>query len=361
MPRPKKERPNHAGGLYEVKITIGKNVDGKLRRKSFYSSISRDDARRQAEEWKIQREVANRTGVGFVDQRRTFSEWADQWLEIYKKPNVTENTYNGTYKLYVEQHLKPYFGQAELSSIRPADIQRFYAGKRSLSPSALHKIALCLNGIFETAIDNDLCVKNPTRSVTYTSEKTPQVKQAYTEEQQRSLCRLIRKTNPAIVLLLETGLRCGELCGLQWDDIYDGLIHVKRSVAVNKSKGYELRPPKWNSYREIPITPKARNALRRLSNDDIYILPADRHKPDTPRTWAKILSRHMGHIHAEYPDIPILSAHELRHTFGTRLRRRGVDLYTIQKVMGHKDINITAGTYVHNEVDQLKKAMLKRP
>ena len=65
----------------------------------------------------------------------------------------------------------------------------------------------------------------------------------------------------------------------------------------------------------------------------------------------------MTRINQENPDIPILSPHELRHSFGTRLRRRGVDIYTIQKVMGHKDIKITSETYVHSEIDVLKKAM----
>lgn len=62
-------------------------------------------------------------------------------------------------------------------------------------------------------------------------------------------------------------------------------------------------------------------------------------------------------LNAENPEIPVLSAHELRHSYGTRLRRKGVDIYTIQKVMGHKDINITAQTYVHSEIDTLKKAL----
>ena len=53
--------------------------------------------------------------------------------------------------------------------------------------------------------------------------------------------------------------------------------------------------------------------------------------------------------------IKILSAHELRHTYGTDLRRRGVDIYTIQKLMGHKDIKMTSEIYVENEIDVLKK------
>lgn len=61
MPRPKKSQPNRADGRYEVKITIGKNFDGSPRRKSFYSSISKEDAKRQAEEYKI---IANHKKTG---------------------------------------------------------------------------------------------------------------------------------------------------------------------------------------------------------------------------------------------------------------------------------------------------------
>lgn len=55
--------------------------------------------------------------------------------------------------------------------------------------------------------------------------------------------------------------------------------------------------------------------------------------------------------------IPILTPHELRHTYGTLLRENGVDIYTIQKVMGHSDISVTADIYVHNDINVLRKQM----
>lgn len=62
-------------------------------------------------------------------------------------------------------------------------------------------------------------------------------------------------------------------------------------------------------------------------------------------------------LNRDYPEIPMLTAHELRHTYGTRLRRAGVDIYTIQKIMGHKDIKMTSEIYVHNEIDTLREAL----
>jgi len=75
-----------------------------------------------------------------------------------------------------------------------------------------------------------------------------------------------------------------------------------------------------------------------------------------PCAWSNKLRRHMKKIKG----VPPLSAHEIRHTYGTELRRRGVDIYTIQKIMGHKDIRMTTEIYVHNEFEILKKALLNK-
>lgn len=356
MPRPKKEQPNHAGGLYEVKITIGKTIDGKLIRKSFYSPLSKADAREQAEKWKIGKEAADLAGIPLVEKTTNFSEWADKWLEIYKKPNVSKLTYNGTYKNIVDLHLKPYFKKADLRNIKPVDIQRFFDTKRDFSETMLHKMKICINGIFETAIDNDLCIKNPSRFVKYTSGKEKKEKRFYTEEQEQVVSNLCMEKLPGVVLCLETGIRPGEFVGLQWPDIQGDILWINRSIAPDKEEGYVIRPPKWDSYRAIPLSPKALQALDRLDNDDLYIFPRSRNVPYTPRAWDKIVQRELSKILSD-TGIPVLSPHEFRHTYATRLRREGRDIHVIQKVLGHKSINVTTETYVHTEISVIKKSL----
>ena len=65
-------------------------------------------------------------------------------------------------------------------------------------------------------------------------------------------------------------------------------------------------------------------------------------------------------VHKRHPDIPVLTSHEMRHTYGTSLRRNGVDIYTIQKILGHKDIQVTAEIYVHNELEELRAAVFHK-
>ena len=81
MPRPKKKQPNRSDGRYEIKITLGKDINGKPIRKSFYSDISKDDASEKAEAYKLERKIADITGKGYVDRNVTFKEWSETWLK----------------------------------------------------------------------------------------------------------------------------------------------------------------------------------------------------------------------------------------------------------------------------------------
>ena len=359
LPRPKKEKPNRSDGLYEVKITIGKDINGKLKRKSFYSSISKDDARRQADKWKVEREVANRTNNAFVDKNVAFMDWAKKWLETYKKPNIDDNTYRLSYENTVNRHLVPYFGGMRLKDIKPIHVTDFYATKNTMSESMLSKMQMCLNGIFETAIDNDLCYKNPAKSVKFSTSKQKNVKKVYTDDQIKIVEEYAQERMPEVVILLETGFRRGELVGLKWGDIDldNETISVNRSIADAYGGGTKINPPKWNSYRTNPLSKKAIEIINGINRTCDYVFPSETGSAQSPNTWSQKLERFMIGMRKVYPNVPMLTAHELRHTYGTKLRRDGVDIYTIQKVMGHRDIKMTSEIYVHNEIDSLKKAM----
>lgn len=361
MPRPKKKAPNRADGLYEVKITVGKDIQGKLIRQSFYSNISKEDARKKADARKVEQEIARRIGDAFISRDVTFEKWARRWLEVYKKPHVDENTYRLSYENTVEKHLIPFFGHAKLYNIKPMDVVAFYATKTELSESMLKKMQMCLNGIFLSAIDNDLCAKNPARETKFSTEQEKRVKQVYTSEQIGAIEIYAAGRMPDIIVLLETGLRRGELLGLKWGDISfeKKSLSVRRSIALSK-EGPKERPPKWNSYRTNPLSSLALDTLAQIKPSpaplDAYIFPLENGRPQNPNTWSQKLQRAMAEMNAAI-GLPMLTAHELRHTYGTELRRRGVDIYTIQKVMGHKDIKMTSEIYVHNELETLRRAV----
>lgn len=358
MPRRKK----HASGQYEVKATIGHAFDGSLIRKSFYGS-TRAEAKQKAQEFILQKEMSERTGSAFISHDVTFAKWARQWLKSYKKPTVSVNTYKDTYENTVEKHLIPYFKDASLTDIKPLDIQDFFAVNRQRSASSLKKMRMCLNAIFETAIDNDICYKNPVKNVTWVSDREANKKQVYTDEQIDWVINYALNDShpfPDVVVLLETGLRRGELVGLKWDDVdlEHHTLSVNRSLSESRENASVIEnEPKWGSYRTIPLSPRIVEVLQKLPRYSEYVFPNRNGDAYSPNTWSRKLTRYMRTMHQCNPNVPILSAHELRHTHGTALRRRGVDIYTIQKLLGHKDIKITSEIYVHNETDTLKKAL----
>ncbi|NLZ45373.1 MAG: hypothetical protein GX896_01640 [Clostridiales bacterium] len=117
MARPKKEKPNHATGMYEVKVTVGKTFEGKPIRKSFYSKTSKATARAKANDYLVNQRIAHQTGTNFVNTEIPFSKWANKWLETYKKPNVKPHTYKWTYKTNIDKYLVPFFYNACLNNI----------------------------------------------------------------------------------------------------------------------------------------------------------------------------------------------------------------------------------------------------
>ena len=121
--------------------------------------------------------------------------------------------------------------------------------------------------------------------------------------------------------------------------------------------GIKENSPKWNSYRTIPIDNECADLIDSLPRNVEYIFSHNDGKPQSLNTWFQKLKRFMTKMHHEHSDIPILSAHELRHTYGTMLRRRGVDIYTIQKLWGTKIIKMISEIYVHNELEILCKGL----
>ena len=382
-----KEEPKRADGLYEVKMTVDKTFDGKLIRKSFYSTTSKDDARKQGQEYIIEHEIASRTGVAIIEKEITFGEWALKWLETYKKGKVKDNTYRGTYENPVKKHLIPHFGKAKIDSIKPIDIQNFFDKKAKTNAiETIKKMKECLCGIFETAIENDLCFKNPVTKNTKISSSVSNVKKrAYTQEQYDTVMKFAKK-HPAgidIMTLLKTGISRSELLGLKWDDIdFDnGIINVNQGTVEQK----DTNTDKWtvvsaglkNNYRQRPI-PIDQELITLLKNKArvVYIGGNKAKKIDpipvitrfvfyspqggvySPKNWyRRVYKAFMEDMIAAHPDVPPLHPHELRHTCATLWKDNGVDLFSIAKLLGHCDLDMLAKRYGHNNVDTLKKAL----
>ena len=164
----------------------------------------------------------------------------------------------------------------------------------------------------------------------------------------------------AILLCLFTGLRVGELCGLQWSDIdfENGTLSVKRTVQrVYRNGCSEVligSPKSRTSVRTIPVPSFLLTLLEKKKRQDFLYLITGKNKPAEPRTmqyrFQKIL---------KLCGIRKVPFHLLRHTYATDCIAHGFDAKTLSELLGHADASITLNRYVHSSM-QMKQEYVKR-
>lgn len=367
---------------YEYKITLGRDWQGKLIRKSFYSTKSRADAKRKAERYRTSYEVSLLCGGEVQRKQVLFGEWAVEALVKYKKIYVKGNTYNGTYLQPVQNHLIPHFGNVPLDNILPIHVQEYVnQATRIYKPETVKKDIAVLSFVMQHAVENGLCKSNPvTKSI-----RLPKIeradKTAYTQEQY-DIAYEFAKNSPdglSIMLLLETGISRSELLGLTWDDFdpEQGIIHIRQGlVAYKNADGHCVTESDGlkNEYRRrsIPIVEpellrrlreKPRHITYTVGNTEIsvettHIFHSPEGKPYQPNNWNnRVFLRYMNALVKAHPEIPKLSAHELRHTRATLWIAQGVSPMMAARLLGHSDLKMLMRIYDHTDVETLRNAI----
>lgn len=345
-------------GLFEIKKTIV-YPDGTKKRRSFYGK-SKLAANRAYEDY-VAELYANKS----PDRSDIlFKALADEWLDTYKRDTVRNITLEKTYEAPLNRYVLPYFGDLAVSRISESDVKKFYSDHANLSYSSLSKMRIVLNGVFGLAVRKGIMNYSPAEMVKLPKAVTDTVvdKRAYSVQQARTVAEYAKthKYGLDILLLLKTGMRRGELLALRWDDVdmKQQIIHVRQSVGETKY-GLEVSPCKSaKSIRDIPFDGDVKMALSRARSLNQYVLSDAKGGIIRPSNWQRrryaVFMRDLSEIHS---DIPTLTPHELRHTFGSILYSRGVDIVTISKLMGHSSIDITVKIYVHDDIEKMRDAV----
>lgn len=163
-----------------------------------------------------------------------------------------------------------------------------------------------------------------------------------------------------VLLTLYSGLRVGELCGLQWQDIdpYSKIIRVKRTVQrISDGNGhtyFSLGTPKTvHSEREIPIPSSVLDIISRFKTDDPEAYVTSASKTFTqPRTYQNRLKKYL-----QVCGLPNYHFHTLRHTFASRAIELGFDPKSLSEILGHANVKITLDLYVHPSLEQKQREM----
>ena len=368
---PRKKVNKRADGRFVATLSLGK-FEGKQQQKFFYSTISQADANRKRDEYKTELAAKGLLGgSGTASKNVRLGDWAARWLDL-KERKVKTNTFASSYQRPVERYILPAFGDRIMNEILPIEVDKFLTdlGKK-YSLGTVKKARMCMNAIFDTAIDNGIVFRNPCRKIDATSEIKSAEKRTYPQAEVDKILNYCENDNYGIYIriFLELGLRCSELCGLKWSDfdLEEKVVHIRRAATDENGKTIVAEPKSETSIRTLPLSSKLVEALKNTGKceTDEYIVVSTK-TPDTPvnpkNFAAKRYKTFWNHYtqtlsEEERRKFSVLSPHELRHTCGTLLYKRTGDIYAVSKYLGHASVDITARLYVHSDVDSLRNRL----
>ena len=341
-------------GRWECRVMIGYKPNGKPDYKSVYGKT-----KREAKE-KLKKFLEDRAAGIDTSRSYTFGEWADVWFE-HHQDNITATTQeNYRYTLRI---LKDYFWMRKLADIKPYDVEVFLKTLRKdgRSDSCITQCRGMLYQIFHKAEANDLVRKNPVRFADKMRSRGPvKRKEAFTAEEVKLLMEKLPedRIGLSIRLLLGTGMRAQELLALEPRHIAEdgSLIQIRQAINMVKGTATVGQPKSRDSYRDVPIPPNLRWCAARLRNTDLkYIWEVGKKdQPCNPSYFRDKFKAAVGEIEG----VRVLTPHSCRHTYVSQLQALGVDLPTIQSIVGHADIDMTQH-YLHVQDSIRQQAVSK--
>jgi excisionase family DNA binding protein len=330
-------------------VYVRKTKDGKERWAIDYTDrgrrvreVVRDAQARGEALVALQARIAQAFDGRFAPLRRAeptrFSRLAEIYLNDYAKTNK-KSWRCDAYAL--DAHLKPYFGALRLEEITPHVVEQYRAERlRSVRRSSTNREMALLKTMFNRAIDWGLATENPVRKIKMFSERDNLKERILTEDEEaRLLAKAAPHLRPFLVGLLNTGARRNELLTLRWEN-----VDLERGTIL-------LRHTKAGRDRLIPINGTLAATLAELKAESrgAYVFVGPKGRPvGTIRRAFENACRRAGLVG--------LRIHDLRHTFATRLVRRGVDIVTAQALLGHSNVTITQ-RYVHTGEDAKREAV----
>lgn len=299
------------------------------------------------------------------------------------KTGVRKSTRTG-YKTVINILKKDSMGSRRIDTVKLSDAKAWLIKLQQVdgrSYSSIHTIRGVLRPAFRMALEDDLIRKNPfdfeLSSVIVNDSVT---REAITREQERNLLKFIKEDRhfcryyDAIYILLNTGLRISEFCGLTKSDINfkDMTIRVERQLQRGSDMQYIIEKPKTEcGNRFVPMTPEVADCFKNIIKnrekprvepmiDGVggFLCLDKNDMPMVSLHWEK----YMQHIREKYNSIykiqmPRVTPHVCRHTFCSKMAKSGMNPKTLQYIMGHSDISVTLNVYTHVSVDDAKEEM----
>jgi site-specific recombinase XerD len=272
------------------------------------------------------------------EQTRTFDELMTRYLTEHAAQKAQPRHYRG-----YANSLRAFFGGRTLAEITPKLIveyknQRYAAG---LKPASINRELATLKKAFNLAVREwEWCKDNPVSRVSMEKENNKRDRWLSLDEEAHLLQHCPPWLHDLVVFALHTGMRMGEILELTWR----GVDFTRRTVTVLRSKNGERRTIPLNE--TVLAMLRQKSKLRSLTTELVFCSQAF-----TPMESGHL--RRSFRLALKKAKIDDFHFHDLRHTFATRLVHAGVDLYKVQRLLGHKSPVMTQ-RYAHHYPESLR-------
>jgi integrase len=285
-------------------------------------------------------QIRVRTMPPMAGTRASFTAAADEWLRYIEHDRRRKATTVRGYRILLEVHVLPEFGEQLLTDITTEQIERWAWGIDCATTTRL-KLIVCVSGIYHRARKVWGITYDPVDDVDRPYIKPSFDLDVYSPAEVRALVAAAAGEQDAAIFLTAafTGLRLGELVALRWRDV----DLDRRVVRVRGTwSGTELSTPKTGEVRSVPLAPQVVGALARLpapGDDALVFAGADGWYLDRSALRRRYRKAQTA------AGLPPLRFHDLRHTFATTMIAR-TSIRRVQEWMGHSDLHSTM-RYLH--------------
>lgn len=312
------------------------------------------------------------TGQALSAKKMRFRDYSDFWINNYAIPNLSPKTYE-RYKSMLKARILPYLGNMYLDKIQPMQLMYLYQElsestyvRKNVSHKLSSKTVLehhrLLHSMLQQAVYWQMIPYNPASRVRPPKAKKPNIN-FYDDAQTIALIKALEgeelKFRVIILLTIFTGLRRGEVLGLEWQDINfkNSSLTVRQASQYVSSIGIYTKDPKTETsnriisipesiikllkeYQKEQLKTRLRLGKEWIETNRLFVQwnGAPMH-PDTITKWFRQF--------LEDKNLPHITFHGLRHTHATLLISQGLDVRTVSNRLGHAQTSTTLNIYAH--------------
>ncbi|HII4404654.1 tyrosine-type recombinase/integrase [Clostridium perfringens] len=337
----------------------------------------REDISLREKEQQIRQDLND--GIDTAGKKLTVYELFKKYLKQQRNSRLTTQN---TYRYLLEFLKKDKFGARRIDTVKISDVKAWLLELRDsgLAYSTVLFYKRALKPAFKMALHDNCIRKNPFDfSLNSVMKNDTQSRQAMTQEQEERLLTYIqsdvcyRKHYDEIIILLRTGLRISEFCGLTVNDLdfKNRIINVDHQLIKVSKIGYVVQPPKSeNGIRQIPMSDEVYQAFknilkhRKIQKELVidgykdFLFINRNGNPQVSVNYEAMFRKLIAKYNSKHEEqLPKITPHVMRHTFCTRLANAGMNPKALQYVMGHSNITITLNLYAHASLETVKSEL----